>query len=69
MGGVAHKPWRAAKAEAALAGKKVSDRDALRVAAETELSAAKGYEHNKFKIELAKRTIVRAIQNTAVMTA
>ena len=69
MGGVAHKPWRALKAEAALVGKKVSDRDALRAAAEAELSGAKGYEHNQFKIELAKRTLVRAVQNTAAMTA
>ena len=69
MGGVAHKPWRAAKAEAALVGKKVSDQLALRAAAEAELAAAKGYEHNWFKIELATRTIVRAVQNTAAMSA
>ena len=31
--------------------------------------AAKGYEHNRFKIELAKRTLVRAVQNTAAMSA
>ena len=69
MGGVAHKPWRAAKAEAALVGKKFSDQAALRAAAEAELAAAKGYEHNRFKIELAKRTLVRAVQNTAALPA
>ena len=69
MGGVAHKPWRASKAEALLAGKKVGDVPALRAAAEAELAAARGYRHNAFKIELAKRTMVRAIQDTAAMRA
>ncbi len=61
LGGVAHKPWRATKAESALKGKKPDDEN-LRDAAEAELADAKGYEYNSFKIELAKRCIVRAMK-------
>ncbi len=66
LGGVAHKPWRAERAEKALKGKK-PDENNLRAAAEAELQGAKGYEHNAFKIELAKRSIVRAVR-TALNT-
>ena len=59
LGGVAHKPWRALEAERALAGQPFAAAT-LRNAADVALSGAKGYEHNRFKIELAKRTIVRA---------
>jgi xanthine dehydrogenase YagS FAD-binding subunit len=67
LGGVAHKPWRAQKAEEQLVGKTV-DEKTFQAAAETELSAAKGYAHNSFKIELAKRTIVRALATTSALT-
>src|SRR5205823_12980482 len=67
LGGVAHKPWRAQKAEAALVGK-TADEKTFRAAAEAELAAAKGYKHNSFKIELAKRAIVRALTTVATMT-
>jgi xanthine dehydrogenase YagS FAD-binding subunit len=66
LGGVAHKPWRATKAEQALAGKK-PDAQAFAAAAAAELAAAKGYKHNSFKIELAKRSIVRALTTVAAM--
>jgi xanthine dehydrogenase YagS FAD-binding subunit len=66
LGGVAHKPWRAHKAEEQLAGK-IADEKTFRAAAEAELAAAKGYAHNSFKIELAKRTIVRALTTVAGM--
>jgi xanthine dehydrogenase YagS FAD-binding subunit len=66
LGGVAHKPWRAAKAEAAVTGKK-ADEQTFRAAAEAELAPAKGYKHNSFKIELAKRSIVRALSTVAAM--
>jgi xanthine dehydrogenase YagS FAD-binding subunit len=66
LGGVAHKPWRAQKAEQQLIGK-TADETSFRAAAEAELAAAKGYEHNEFKIELAKRTIVRALTTVAGM--
>jgi xanthine dehydrogenase YagS FAD-binding subunit len=64
LGGVAHKPWRATKAERALAGKKL-DEQTLRAAAEEELAAAKPYRDNAFKVELAKRAIVRAAMTAA----
>jgi xanthine dehydrogenase YagS FAD-binding subunit len=60
MGGVAHKPWRASEAEASLSGKPPTE-DSFRHAAELALVGAKGYEHNTFKIELAKRAIVRVL--------
>ncbi|MFD1140330.1 FAD binding domain-containing protein [Larkinella insperata] len=64
LGGVAHKPWRKPEAEAMLVGKTVKESDFQSVA-ETILSGAKGYGHNTFKIELAKRAIVRALQRAA----
>lgn len=66
LGGVAHKPWRALKAEKALEGKK-PDEGTLRDAAEAELEEAHGYEHNTFKIELARRAIVRAVSGALSM--
>jgi xanthine dehydrogenase YagS FAD-binding subunit len=68
LGGVAHKPWRAQKAEQALAGKK-ADEQTFRAAAEAELATAKGYKHNSFKIEMAKRAIVRALTTVSKMGA
>ncbi len=64
LGGVAHKPWRALEAERTLVGQGASE-TSFRAAAETALRDAKGYEHNTFKIELAKRTIVRALTTMA----
>ncbi|WP_419805018.1 FAD binding domain-containing protein [Terriglobus sp.] len=60
MGGVAHKPWRVPEAEAMLAGKP-ADPEVFAKVAETLLRGAHGYQHNQFKIELAKQTIVRAL--------
>ena len=59
MGGVAHKPWRSEAAEKMLAGKQMS-RENFHAAAEIALESAKTYEHNAFKVEMAKQTIVRA---------
>jgi xanthine dehydrogenase YagS FAD-binding subunit len=56
MGGVAAKPWRAAKAERSLAGATASDR-AYTDAAEAALAGAVGRGGNDFKIQLAKRTV------------
>ena len=61
LGGVAHKPWRASKAEAALLGVAAS-KENFRAAAETELASAKTYGGNDFKPELAMRLV------TAVLT-
>jgi xanthine dehydrogenase YagS FAD-binding subunit len=66
LGGVAHKPWRANKTEELLAGNK-PDPGVLRAAAEAELKEAKGYGGNDFKIELARRCIVRAVGTAAAM--
>ena len=68
LGGVAHKPWRAFEAEKTLIGQK-ADEKSLRTAAEAALAGAKGYHHNAFKIELAKRSIVRALSTVAAMTS
>ncbi len=66
LGGVAHKPWRANVAEKKLVGGKADDKT-FRAAAEAELASAKAYKHNAFKIELAKRSIVRALSTVASM--
>ena len=67
LGGVAHAPWRASKAERELLGKNPKEAS-FRAAAEAELAAAKGYKHNSFKIELAKRAMVRALSTVAGIT-
>src|SRR6266850_6097403 len=59
LGGIATTPWRATEAERSLTGRKASDAT-FRDAAEIALTGAVAREHNHFKIELAKRTIVRA---------
>jgi xanthine dehydrogenase YagS FAD-binding subunit len=64
LGGVAHKPWRAFEAETALAGAEAKAETFSR-AAEAELANAKGFAHNRFKIELAKRTIVSVLSELA----
>jgi xanthine dehydrogenase YagS FAD-binding subunit len=66
LGGVAHKPWRNVEAEAALKGKTAAE-DHFQAAAETMMREAKGYKHNSFKIELAKRAIVRALKHASQM--
>ncbi|CAN5578909.1 xanthine dehydrogenase family protein subunit M [soil metagenome] len=68
LGGVAHKPWRAQKAEQALVGKAPADK-VFRDAAEAELAAAKGYKYNTFKIELARRALTQALGTVAAMTS
>ena len=61
LGGVAHKPWREPSIELSLVGKK-TDSQVYRAAAEALLQGARPYQHNAFKVELAKRTIVRALE-------
>ncbi len=60
MGGVAHKPWRATEAEKFLNGKDATEAN-FKLAAEAEMKMAKPLEYNKFKVELGKRAIVRAL--------
>lgn len=58
LGGLAHKPWRIKAAEELLVGKTPS-RENFALAADVILNGAHGYEHNSFKIELARKAIVR----------
>ncbi|MFH7019236.1 FAD binding domain-containing protein [Flavobacterium sp. FlaQc-47] len=58
LGGVAHKPWRIMEAEYFLKDKEPL-REHFAAAADIILEGAKGYENNDFKIDLAKRAIIR----------
>jgi xanthine dehydrogenase YagS FAD-binding subunit len=61
MGGVGTKPWRSKEAEQALQGREIGEHT-FRAAAEAALKPAKPLRDNAFKVELAKRAIVRALQ-------
>jgi xanthine dehydrogenase YagS FAD-binding subunit len=67
LGGVAHKPWRDPAAEAALTGQKPGEA-AYTKAAETVLQGAQPQRDNAFKVELARRSIVRALSVAAART-
>ena len=60
LGGVATKPWRAQEAEKILTGAK-ADAATFQKAAEAEMRGAKAQRYNAFKIDLAQRTLVRAL--------
>jgi xanthine dehydrogenase YagS FAD-binding subunit len=60
LGGVAHMPWRAAKAEAALRGAPASE-ETFRHAADAELAEARPLPGNAFKVPLARNAIVRTL--------
>ncbi|MGH3575434.1 MAG: FAD binding domain-containing protein, partial [Pseudonocardiaceae bacterium] len=68
FGGVAHKPWRATKAEESLRGAPASD-DSYRAAAQTELAGAQAQDGidggNAFKIPLLTRTLVATLRDLA----
>jgi xanthine dehydrogenase YagS FAD-binding subunit len=64
LGGVAHKPWRAERAEAALRDGPATE-DAFRQAAEAELAPAQALRDNAFKIELATRVIADTLGKLA----
>jgi xanthine dehydrogenase YagS FAD-binding subunit len=68
LGGVAHKPWRNPAVEASLRGQ-AANAEAFARAADLLLRDAKGYGHNNFKIELARRTLVTALSQAARGTA
>jgi xanthine dehydrogenase YagS FAD-binding subunit len=61
MGGVGTKPWRSHEAEASLTGK-AANAETFRHAAEAALAAAKPQKDNAFKVELAKRCVVRTLK-------
>lgn len=66
LGGVATKPWRAWEAERILVGRAPDER-AFRAAADAALAGAVARTHNAFKIELAKRTIMRACRRAGAL--
>jgi xanthine dehydrogenase YagS FAD-binding subunit len=64
LGGVAHKPWRDAAAEAALRGQPANEASFAR-AADLLLREARPHKHNAFKVDLARRGIIRALTQAA----
>jgi xanthine dehydrogenase YagS FAD-binding subunit len=64
LGGVAHKPWRAARAEEALRGRSASEESFL-AAAEAELEWAQPLRDNGFKVPLARAVIARTLTELA----
>src|ERR1700722_15600757 len=67
LGGVATVPWRAAAAEAVLKGKPVND-ETTKAAADAAFAGAQAHQHNAFKVELGKRTLMQALEQAAAMT-
>ena len=67
LGGVAHKPWRDLSAEAVLRGE-TADQPTFTSAADLLLRDAKGFGHNAFKVDLARRVVVRALMQAAAGT-
>ena len=71
LGGVAHKPWRVAGAETALIGQRVGTpgfEQSAGTVADILLASAHGFHDNRFKIPLARRSIIRALQIAAQST-
>lgn len=68
LGGIAGKPWRSHEAEATLQGKPLTEANA-QAAASAALANAVGGGEAAFKPELARRTLVRALMQTAKMEA
>lgn len=67
LGGVGTKPWRSPAAEAALRGAAINDAT-FRAAADAALRDAQPYEHNAFKIPLAKQALRRALADVLAPT-
>lgn len=61
LGGVATKPWRSREAEDVLVGAGITEA-VFRSAAHEALRDARPREHNAYKVELARRTLVRALR-------
>jgi xanthine dehydrogenase YagS FAD-binding subunit len=68
MGGVAHKPWRLTAAETALRGIRLDDTAGLKSAIATSFTDARPLAHNSFKVELAQRIALRALQTAGART-
>ena len=66
LGGVATIPWRAREAESVLAGQRL-DQARADEAARVAFAGARPRPGNRFKVELGKRTLVRALLQTAAL--
>lgn len=64
FGGLAHKPWRASWAEAALRGAPATE-NAFRAAADAELADARTTPDNAFKVPMARNTLVSTLRELA----
>ena len=64
LGGVAHKPWRALQAEAALRGAEATEEN-FRAAADAELAAAEPLRENGFKIPMVRNTLAAVLRELA----
>jgi xanthine dehydrogenase YagS FAD-binding subunit len=62
MGGVAHKPWRLTAAESGLRGVSLDDIEGLKSALAASFVDARPLAHNAFKVELAQRAALRALE-------
>ncbi|MBB2988615.1 xanthine dehydrogenase YagS FAD-binding subunit [Mycolicibacterium iranicum] len=61
LGGIAHKPWRAHRAEEVLVGAEASD-ETFAAAADAELADAEPLPGNEFKVELTRRTLMAQLR-------
>jgi xanthine dehydrogenase YagS FAD-binding subunit len=68
MGGIAHKPWRLRAAENSLRGISLDDIEGLRSAIAASFADARPLAHNAFKVELAQRVALRALQTAGART-
>jgi xanthine dehydrogenase YagS FAD-binding subunit len=66
LGGLATKPWRVRQSERMLKGRRLDEASATE-AAELALQDAVTHGENGFKVELGRRTLVRALLETAAM--
>lgn len=64
FGGLAHRPWRAVRAEASLRGAAATEESYLR-AAEAELADALPLKHNAFKVPMARNTLRMVLRRLA----
>jgi xanthine dehydrogenase YagS FAD-binding subunit len=62
LGGIAHKPWRATRAEDLLRGAPATQ-DVFRAAADAELAPARPLAHNAFKVLMAANTLVAVLRD------
>ncbi|MGW5365812.1 FAD binding domain-containing protein [Actinopolymorpha pittospori] len=64
FGGVAHRPWRASRAEEVLRGAPATT-ETFRRAADAELAAARPLAGNAFKVPMARNTVISVLHELA----